>query len=104
MKRTVRYALLSAAILAIAYFGGFVLAHWINDVLIAPENIEWLAQTVYWFRDRFVPFIREPDDIEALYLLALLGICWLGVLIALLALLAICSRRRVRFRDRSDSP
>ncbi|SAL36703.1 hypothetical protein AWB74_01452 [Caballeronia arvi] len=104
MKKVMRCTALAVAIFVIAYFGGFFLAHWINDVLIAPGNLGWLVDAVYWFRDHFVPFIREPDDIEALYLLALLLMCWFGVLVALLALLKIVSRLRVRSRNRVDSP
>jgi hypothetical protein len=96
MKRLLQRTALILLLLPITYFGGFFLAHWINDVLIAPGVIDWLLDAVHWFRDRLAPSIREPDDIEALYLLGLLLMCWLAVFIVILTLFLFIRRCRNR--------
>src|ERR1700761_6397780 len=98
MRKTVRLLALVLVLLVSTYFGGFYLAHWINDVLVAPGMIEWLLRVVHWLVDYFAPAVHEPDDIEALYLFALLLICWVSVLACLLISLAIIARRRSRQR------
>ncbi|MDR5738844.1 hypothetical protein [Caballeronia sp. LZ016] len=102
MTRVLQFTALVVALLVVTYFGGFFLAHWINDVLIAPGAFAWLVDAVYWLRDHFMPSLREADDIEALYLLGLLLVCWLGVFVVALALLLSARRRFARARRFPD--
>ncbi|MDR5833462.1 hypothetical protein [Caballeronia sp. LZ034LL] len=101
MNGVVRRVALIVTILIGSYYGAFHLAHWINDVLIAPGSITWLFDAVLWFRNHFAPMIVEPDDIEALYLLGLFLMCWLGLIV--FAIVSFVLIRRGCARPATDS-
>jgi hypothetical protein len=70
-----------------SFAGAYYLAHLANADLIAPGHSGWL-------HERLVsPGGAAPNDFQVLYVLALLVICWLGMLSVLFALYAVVARR-----------
>jgi hypothetical protein len=80
MPSAIRSAMLKVIVTISAFCCAYFLAQWILDVVVAR-----------------VQFKDEPDDLEVLYLPALLVACWLTVLAVVralvLAIQRLCSRR-----------
>jgi hypothetical protein len=69
------------------FAGAYYLAHLAHADLVAPGHSGWL-------HERLVsPVTAVPNEFQVLYVLALLVICWLGMLSVLFALYAVVARR-----------
>ncbi|ALL67958.1 hypothetical protein K788_00005030 [Paraburkholderia caribensis MBA4] len=88
------HAVRIAVLVILSFVVGFFLSHVISDVVLDHHAIRWIWSAVNWIRDCFFPSIREPDDLEGMYLMLLVLMCWLVVLAILLALCALIQHRK----------
>lgn len=81
-----------ACVLAI-FAAAYAIAHRIHEAVTATGGPRWL-------HDRLTtPFDGEPDPLQAVYLLFLFIACWLGVLLVVMAVRAVCRNRACSRRD-----
>lgn len=96
---TLAHSVRIAVLVILSFIGGFLLSHVISDVVLDHNAIGWIWSAVHWIRNRFLPSIREPDDLEGMYLMLLVLMCWLVVLVIFLVLYALMQRRKRMHRS-----
>lgn len=94
MRKALRCALRVFAFLVCTYVAAIALAHLSTDVINRHDVIAPLIGAVHWFVNHFAPSIIEPDDIETLYITALVLACWIAAGIVGFALLVLVRRFR----------
>jgi len=94
-----RHCVRIAVLVILSFIGGFLLSHVISDVVLDHNAIRWIWSAVHWIRDHFLSSIREPDDLEGMYFVLLVLMCWIVVLVIFLALYALMHHRKRMHRS-----
>lgn len=77
MRKVFRSVTRVLGFIVLTYIAAIGLAHLSTDAINRNDVIEPLIKFVHWFIDYFTPFITEPDDVEGLYITALVLTCWI---------------------------